>query len=258
MTIEITNPADQRFIKALIFGPPGQGKTHFLGTAQDDPRTSPMLLLDFEGGHETLAGLDIDVIEIRSWDDYNEAYELLAGDDHGYKSVGIDSISETHVWALLEILRTEGAARRDPELLEMRDYGKATVQLRRLLREFRDLPMHVFYTATTKEVEERGVGKVKVPNMSGQMADEVAGLMSVAGYMAIAEDEEEGGVTRTLLLQNYPGFRVKARAPWTTEVPDEIESPTVGALLDVMNVAAPKKRRSKAAAKKGSDNNEED
>ena len=41
--MEVKRPGDNRFIKALIFGPPGQGKTYLLGTAQEDERTAPML-----------------------------------------------------------------------------------------------------------------------------------------------------------------------------------------------------------------------
>src|ERR1700760_2225712 len=112
MPLEIKRPDENRFLKALFFGPSGAGKTHMLGTATEDPRTSPMLLIDFEGGDETLAGLDIDVAPVRSWEDYNEVYgPLLEEKDWEipgsslkkgelYRSVGIDSISETHIFAL--------------------------------------------------------------------------------------------------------------------------------------------------------------
>lgn len=254
--MEVKNPQDNRYVKALVFGPPGQGKTFMLGTAQDDERTYPMLLLDFEGGDETLAGLDIDVAPIRSWEDYNEVYEALIGDHsslegsslkagESYKSIGIDSISETHLWALLEILdnATASSSRRvDPDALEIQDYGKATIQMRRLLREFRDLPLHVFYTSTAKTVDERGIGKVKVPAMAGAMAEEVVALMSVCGYLAV-EENEEGDLERLLILQNFPRFRTKIRVPWEASAPDLIEDPTITALLDVLNIEAPKKKR---------------
>lgn len=253
----VVRPSERRFAKTCIFSPPGNGKTYLLGTAQDDERTAPMLLLDFEGGHETLAGLDIDIVEIREWDDYNEVYEILESGEHWkldgsslkegetYKSLGIDSASETHVWALLQLIAEKGDSRKEPDLIQMDDYNVAATQMRRLLRSFRDLPMHVFITAHAKEDEERGVGKVRVPKMAGQMADDLVGLVSICGYLAMTEDEE-GNDQRLLLLQNYPGFRVKVRAPWASQVPDEIEDPTVTKLLDACEFKPAPKRRSRA------------
>lgn len=231
---EIKKPADRRFAKTLVFSPAGHGKTHFLGTAQEDQRTSPMLLLDFEGGHETLAGLDIDIIEVRDWRDYNEAYELLTDKNTKYKSVGIDSASETHIWALLSRIAEQGPRRKEPDLIELGDYGVASTQLRRLLREFRDLPMHVFFTAGAKEVDERGVGRIKIPSMAGQMAEEVVHIMSIVGYLAHAVNDE-GELERILVLQNTPGFRTKVRAPWGVVAPDEIINPTIPKLLDELD-----------------------
>lgn len=240
--LEIQKPDQQRFVKSLTFSPAGHGKTHLLGTAQDDPRTAPMLLLDFEGGEETLAGLDIDVARIRDWDDYSEAYEVLADEKCKYKSVGIDSVSETHIWALLTRVDEKGPSRNEPDLIEQGDYGVVSTQMRRLLREFRDLPLHVFYTAGAKEIEVRKEGKVRVPAMAGQLADEVVHLMSVVGYLAKGEDDD--GEFRSLLLQNYAGFRTKIRTKWETVAPDEIEDPTITKLLDVLEIPKPRGRKS--------------
>lgn len=233
MPLQIQKPDQLRFLKGLIHAPPGAGKTVLMGTAQLDERTSPFLVLDFEGGVESLSGLDIDVAPIRSWEDYNEVYELLASGDHNYKGCGIDSISETHKFALLDILRDQGPSRNDPQLLEQRDYGKATVQMRQLLRAFRDLPMHVIFSAHTKELEIPREGRVRVPDLAGQMAEEVAGLMSVVGYLA--QFEEEGELHRTLLLHGFQKFRIKARTPWGVEAPEEIIDPTMTSLLDALH-----------------------
>lgn len=245
--MEITNPAAKRHAKMLVFSPPGHGKTHLLGTAQEDERTSPMLLLDFEGGDESLAGLDIDVMSIRAWSDYDEAYELLSSEDHStfpgstlpdggrYRSVGLDSTSETHIWALLQILDKNKVRRNEPDLIEQGDYGIASTQMRRLLREFRDLPLHIFYTSTSKEIKERRVGQVKVPALAGQMSEEIVSLVSVAGYLAksVNDDDEE---ERILILQNYPGFRTKVRTKWFRDAPDEIINPTITSLLDALEI----------------------
>lgn len=234
MALEIKKPDELRKAKVLIFAPAGAGKTTFLGTAEEDERTSPMLFLDFEGGHESLAGLDIDVAEIRAWEDYNEAFEVLADPDTKYKSVGIDTLSETHIFALLNRLDDKAAERKEPDLIEQGDYGIASTQMRRFMREFRDLPMHVFFSAHSKEVEMTRVGKVTVPALSGQMAEEAVNLVSVAGYLAQAPGEEEGQVDRILLMQNYPKFRTKARMPWGKPPVDELENPTVTSLLDIL------------------------
>lgn len=257
MGVEIIRPSDRRFVKALIMSPAGHGKTYLLGTAQADPRTSPMLLCDFEGGEETLAGLDIDVVPIRSWDDYSEVFEpLQAGEPWKipgsslkkgelYKSLGIDSISETHIWGLLTRIADKGPTRREPDLIEMGDYGVVSTQMRRLLREFRDLPMHVFYTSGVKQDEERRVGKIIVPSMAGQLSNEVVHLMSVVGYLAKGEEEDDDGewITVRELLLNEDGYRTKVRTTWDATAPDSLEEPTITILLDALDVEMPPAKR---------------
>lgn len=237
--MKIQKPDELRYMKGLIFGPPGHGKTTFLGTAQYDERTGPILILDFEGGSESLVGLDIDIVRITDWQTYNEAFDYLANDKHDYKSVGLDSISETHIFTLLNILKLEGPTRKDPDLLQQGDYGKALVLMRRLLREFRDLPMHVFFTALAKEELDSREGMVKKPAMAGALADEVPGMMSVVGYLALTTDAD-GNTQRTLLLKDYARIRTKVRSPWAKheEVPTELDAPTVTSLLDALQFPA--------------------
>jgi hypothetical protein len=235
MNLLIRKPEDLRLAKVLVFGPPGHGKTTFLGTAQYDERTSPILILDFEGGSESLVGLDVDIVRVTSWDIYTEAFDYLANDKHDYKSVGIDSISETHIFSLLNILRLEGPTRKDPDLLQQGDYGKALVLMRRFLRDFRDLPMHVFFTSLAKEDLDSREGMVKKPALAGALADEAPGMMGIVGYLALTTDVE-GNTMRTLLLKDYPRIRTKVRSSWAKheEVPNEIDNPTVTALLDAL------------------------
>lgn len=239
MPFKISNPADLRLMRGLIFGPSGHGKTRFLGTAQLDPRTYPMIIFDFEGGSESLAGLDIDVAPIRDWQDYNEGYDFLQNGKHDYKSVGLDSISETHIFALLNILVVEEADRRNKkqnvDMLQQGDYGVALVQMRRLIREFRDLPLHSFFTSLATEELDAREGMVKKPALAGAFRDEGPGLMSVVGYLALTTDTE-GETIRSLLLKNHARIRTKVRTEWDAkDVPNEIDEPTVTKLLDVLH-----------------------
>lgn len=234
--------ASDRKIKAIIFGPPGHGKTHFLGTAVFDPRTTPIAILDFEGGvMDVLEGLpggpegpDWYHIPIQSWDDFNSAFARLEENVEGFKAFGIDSISETHIFALMNLLDDSTIRRDDINSLRQDDYGKAMIQLRRLTRAFRDLPMHGFYTAHSKDEVDSREGLVKKVSLAGKLADEIPGMMTLVGYLALTEDDE-GKTQRCLFLQNYAKIRTKVRTPWGVEAPDEIDNPTVSNVLDALN-----------------------
>lgn len=227
--MEISQPGMGRKAKALIYGPSGHGKTRLLGTANDDERTSPMLLIDYEGGVSSLVGRDIDIVRITSWAEYDEVRKFLEGGKHSYKSVGIDSISEAHLNALLG--RLDERQRKDPNALEQNDYGIALVMMRRLLRSFRDLPLHVFCTSLAKEDMDAREGLVKKPAMSGAMADEVLGIFESVSYLALGEDEEKN-VVRVLVMNPVPKIRAKTRVPIGIDPPNSIVDPTVSKILD--------------------------
>lgn len=252
-------------IKFMGYSPANSGKTYFLGTAGTDERTAPMFLIDFEGGTKTLSGMPgfhmLDEISdpmpsgttvlaarARSWDDFNECFERVESGDEGFKSVGLDSLSEVHNFAIEAILSdAQDRGTRKPEnadLVEQQDYGKALIQLRRLVREFRDLPLHFFCTAHDKEITHPREGMIQVPNLYGKGATEIPGLLETVGYMAImvadADDVKrldgvkEGDEYRSLLLRNYPKLRTKARTAWGVQAPEEIDQPTVTKLLDAL------------------------
>lgn len=251
MTLQVSSPAALKYFKGLFFAPPGHGKTHLLGTAQEDDRTYPMCFLDWEAGSETLDELDIDIYRLRSWKDADEIIEYLEhGDvvklkdrdtgktrkiDFGeYRSVAVDSISEWNLWSELDLLRKEEKQRKDPDLLEWKDYNRTGVQLRRVLRRLRDLDeRHVFLSAHAQTTEEPRLGRVTVPKLTGKLSEDVAGLVSVVGYLALSTDED-GETERLLLLNNYPKYRVKARTSWNKVAPNEIVAPDITEILDVL------------------------
>jgi hypothetical protein len=240
----VFSPSALKYAKCLFFAPAGHGKTHLLGTAQEDDRTYPMCFLDWEAGTESLDGLDIDVFPLRSWKDANEVIEHLEYgekvkldgkmyDFREYRSVGVDSISEWNRWAQLDMLKKEEKQRKDPDLIELKDYNRTGVQLRRVLRRLRDLELHVFLSAHAKYIEEPRLGRVTVPDMSGQLSEEIAGLVSVVGYLALSNGED-GETERLMLLQDYPKYRTKVRTPWNRKAPSEIVQPDITEILDVL------------------------
>lgn len=245
MAITPRKPEDAKFAKVLIHSPAGHGKTRLLGTAQDDPRTFPMAFLNFEGGEMSLSGLDIDVYDIRDGKDYDDVYRDLKSGKTGHKSVGVDSITETQVSMLLEILDGDTINRADPDQLAQQDWGIVLIRMRRIIRQYvKLLPMHVFMTALSKDGMVARVGAVKEPQVQGAFATELPGVLDVVAYLALLEENDT--VERVLLLHSNPKFSVKTRTPWdpSVAVPSEIVDPTVGKLLDALGfLAAGKKKR---------------
>lgn len=232
MPIVARKPSEKKYAKVLVHAPPGHGKTHFLGTAQEDERTSPMAFLNFEGGDLTLGGLDIDVFDMRDMQDYKEAKRMLADPKTPYRSVGVDSVTETQVGGFLSILDKD-KNRGDADLMAQQDWGVSLVQMRRFIRDFKWLPMHSFFTALSKDDVVARVGQVKTPAIQGAFQYELPGVVDVVAYMAL--EEVEGGVERVLLLHSAPKFSVKARTPWGVVIPAEIgPDPTIGDLLDTL------------------------
>ena len=237
--MNIVKPEQTVYAKCLIYAPMGHGKTRFCGTAQLDERTKPSLFLDFEGGALTLSGLDIDTVRIRSRSDFLDVYDEIRNNTDKYKSISIDSISEVEFGDLIDIIDSakERRPEKDHDLIQQGDYGKGHVRLQRLVRQFRDLPYHIFVTAGSQDVLEARVGIVKKPQLTGKMADQIPAVMDVVGYLGIRE--ENGQAKRALMLQGFSDLRVKVRLPWDThDVPDQIEEPTVGKLLDALHYGA--------------------
>jgi hypothetical protein len=204
-----------------------------------------MLVVDFEGGTESLVGLDIDVARMRSWSDFYEVARMLKAGKHEYKSIGLDSLSEVNRFSMNTILEQEGPGRRDPDSLQLQDWGKIRTQVSRVARLFRDLEMHVFFTSHDQEITDPREGEIKVPSFIPQgLRVELPGMVDICAYLALStRPNKEGEYARFLLLKNFPKYGVKARTPWNSEIPDMVEDPTVTTLFDALGIGDDQTRR---------------
>lgn len=215
----------------LIYGDPGSGKTHLAGTAQDVPEMKNVHFFNIDGGLMTLASRgDITATDIGSVDQLEQEFYKIVNHDkeyEGVKTVVIDNISELLTLAL-EAEATKAykdRARKNKNYtideIYLEDYGVAGKKLARILRGFRDLPIHVIYLAHKKDKMRKGTNvlEASIPNLTDKLCTAVMGYMDVVAYLYTADEQiEKDGqyyteMHRYLLTQPMNQFSAKVRDP---------------------------------------------
>lgn len=214
----------------LVYGDPGSGKTHLAGTAQDVPEMADVHVFNIDGGIMTLASRgDIHATDIRSVDELEQELFRIANKDPKYantKTVVIDNITELQTLALENITTRELANRRKKDKsytvdeVYLEDYGVAGKQLARVLRGFRDLPIHVIYIAHKKDKMRKGTNTLEEskPNLTEKLCTAVMGYMDCVFYLYTADEQVGGEETgyrvethRYLLTQPINNYAAKTR-----------------------------------------------
>lgn len=258
-TLDIQKLTDRaRFLKTLVYGESGSGKTVFASTA---PR--PILWLESEGGTSSIGdGTDIDVAKVAGLDSYREALKYLLANPEEYKTVVIDSLSETQAAVLKDIMNAVLTIdpSRDEFNPQFPEWGRLTGVTREIARAFRDLPMHLVITTLQREDTDAMTGRTKVrPRLSPTMAEELPGFMDAVLYLYAASANEgevgvdgipatESGITivRNGLLAPTGKYIAKLRAPQGSNPPAYLRDPDFPKVFDLI---FPKKPKAKSTPK---------
>ncbi len=209
----IQQPEDTDFTNSIIYGETGAGKTHLLGTAVKCEATSPILIVDIEGGTKTLAGKKVDVVRPTSWSEIQDIYNYLRHDNHRFRSVGVDSLTELQKkYSMGTILGDLKEGESDYTDLSStvvptrQDWLKTGDQMRKFIRAFRALsylvddgesgdPIHVFMTCLEKYDEKKDLIS---PMFSGQLAAESGAyvdLLARLSHISVDKEVEVDGET---------------------------------------------------------------
>lgn len=219
-------------VNMIIFGDSGVGKTRLCGSASEVPEMSPVLILDVEGGVSSLKHLypNMAVIRITSFRDMQKAYDALFDGKHPFKTVVVDSLTETQKFGMYDIMERARIkdSERDPDLPGIGEWGKNTEQIRRFVRAFRDLPnVNTIFTALRMDDRNKLGVTTTLPSLSGKLAREVSALVDEVLYMYVKN--VGGEYMRLLLSQKTEDIVAKDRSD---NLPAVLQAPTMQTLYN--------------------------
>lgn len=204
------------YLKMMVYGDPGTGKTHFAGTIPN------CLILDMEGGVTTLQGMNsqADVLRIEKWTDLLEVFQFLKG-EHSYKTVVLDHLTEAQRLLMRYVIEQAAPNRKreTKDLPSQQDWGHNLELILRLARAFRDLPMNVLLIAWKQEQKDEIDGSITVkPALKGKTtAEEIMGMMDIVGIMGRRGED--------FVMRVKPTQKIQAKTRFNN-FPEELVNPT--------------------------------
>lgn len=197
-----------KYIKALICGNPGVGKTKFSATS---PRP---FMLSAEGGLMSIHEDNVPYITIEKLGGIEGVKTLIStlkqNKEIREEQLGIevhtfiiDTIDEVARLMMKEHLKAEGVSS-----ARIQDYGWLKDTLTNFVRAVRNLDMHVIMTAHLKSVTDEAEAQKYVPAIDGSFAEAIAGYVDLAFVLRndLTTEIKDGQAVRTVnrWLQTYP------------------------------------------------------
>lgn len=216
------------YVKALIYGDPGAGKTWLACTAP-----KPLLVLsEWAVSRITLErlrqerGIDPDVIYVTSEAEAIEAYKYAAAHADKYESFVLDGITDLNDRIMREVLSEVATLkeRHDPDILEQRDWNKVLQRTSYILQLFRDLPGHTIITALATDEAMKTIPMVypKVLRRS------ISRHFNMVGYLTVETRQPGKPGVRKLYTELATTFQAKSPGGF---VPPIIENPDLGEII---------------------------
>lgn len=232
-----------------------KGKTRFGLSAGRDAT----MVLDPEGGTDTMKSIDPFVWPITGWADMQEAYGALrtgklspnffqqGESSTPFSWLSVDGLTRMNNMALKYVMKTqeERDLDRQPGFVQQRDYGKSGELMKQMLANFHTLKMNVVYTAQERmkankafgdaeDDDEEEVDYLMVPDLPDSVRASVNAIVEVIGrlYTAKVTIKGEEKIQRRLWIGIHERYDTGYRSDFS--LPDIIKNPTLPKLVTAM------------------------
>lgn len=202
-------------VKLLVYGNAGTGKTSLIPTLPNP------VVLSAEGGLLSIADADVSYVEVSSYDTLMEAYKWVTGSDEAkhFESIALDSISE-----IAEVvLGHEKRIAKDPR----QAYGSMQEQMSDIIRAFRDIPKHIYFTAKCEKATDETGRILYAPSMPGNKTGQQLPYFFDEVLALRVEKDAEGVAQRALMCDSDGIWQAKDRSGKL----DTWEAPDLGAII---------------------------
>lgn len=257
-----------KYINMLIYGPHGAGKTTLLGSACDVDEMKDILVIAAEGGAVVYEGNDrinnpdsIAMIKVDRIEQFQKSYEWLkwhcslrdreqseARDEELYKlqemigldrdklwlfrTVIVDSLSEIEAQNLAKILNLDALgfdAGDDMEVAGFPQFRKNNHLMQRIVRQFRDLPIHCLMTCAQSYSQDERKAFHYAPKLTGQLTGIIQGFFDIVGWLVPSSDidQKTGERPRRLFVQPQTGPKADAKCRLASYKQDFFDNPTM-------------------------------
>lgn len=249
---------DAQYLKLLVYGKYGCGKTTLAGTACEVPEMRDVLMLDAEAGSLSLTMPEyVDSIRVSDYKqvarildylrlhckarDENDNDKLLElerkvrpGQDikepRRYKTLIMDSLTEVEAFCMYHLLGITDRTKLDAEVVspEWAEYKRNYNMIQRMIRSYRDLPMHIIFTCPQQYVQDNQKRFFYTPFLTGKLSSEIQGFMDMVGYLTV-ETSDDGKKKRRLYVNPISRFDAKHR--FAVFKNDWFEEPTINKIV---------------------------